>query len=317
VPSLLSIGGPIRLNPTAAGDATVAPLPAGVCDPSDTGGSLTAREFTVRADTDPPCFAAGTRIATTRGLVAVECIQPGDRVCTVLGGDTAEVIWTGHRAIDCTRHANPERAWPVVVLPHAFGRGMPVTDLVLSPEHAVYVAGVLIPIRLLINGVNVRQVPVDRISYHHIELADHDIVLANGMPAETWLDIGNRSHFANGGEVITLHPDFALRARETAGCAPLVLTGAKLTAVKKRLAADAARRRRPARDVPAPAIGATGPGRIGPGTGPDRVRFDGPGPEPGGPRETHPRGVGPRDIGYEWTDPEWSGPGRTGPGQAS
>ena len=290
-------------------------------DPADTGGSLTAQEFTIP---DAPCFAAGTKIATTRGLVAVECIGPGDRVCTVLGGDTAEVIWTGHRAIDCTRHANPDKVWPVVILPHAFGRGMPATNLVLSPEHAVYVAGVLIPIRLLVNGVNVRQVPVDRISYHHVELAEHDVVLANGMPAETWLDTGNRSHFANGGEVIALHPDFAVRAWETAGCAQLVLTGAKLTAVKKQLAADAARRRRPARDVPGLGIvGRTGPGQKGPvrtgagQKGPVRVGVGEPGPGRMGPRQTSPGRTGPGQTGQGQTSQGQTSQGQTSPGQTN
>ena len=162
------------------------------------------------------------------------------------------MIWVGHRKVDCAHHPEPRKVWPVVVSAHAFGRGMPATDLVLSPEHAVYVDQVLIPIRLLVNGRTVRQVLVDRITYHHIELAEHDVLLANGMPAESYLDTGDRSRFANGGGVIELYPDFAARAWEMGGCAQLVQTGPVLTAVRKRLAADAARRRRPNRETFAP-----------------------------------------------------------------
>ena len=201
------------------------------------------------------CFAAGTRIATTRGLVHVELIHAGDHVCTVLGGDTAEVIWTGFRKVDCARHANPRKVWPIVVSAHAFGRGMPSTDLVLSPDHAVFVDDVLIPIRLLMNGRNVRQVLVERISYHHIELARHDVLLANGMPAESYLDAGDRARFSNGGGVIALHPDFSAHAWEMKGCAPLIQTGPVLAAVRKRLGQHAARR---ARRTLAP--GTTSPG---------------------------------------------------------
>ena len=190
------------------------------------------------------CFATGTRISTTRGRVAVESIYPGDRVCTVLGGDTAEVIWVGHRTVDCARHPDPRKVWPVIVSAHAFGRGMPAMDLVLSPDHAVFVDEVLVPIRLLINGRTVRQVLVERISYHHIELAQHDVLLANGMPAESYLDTGDRSRFSNGGDVIALHPDFSARAWEMHGCAPLEQPGPVLAAVRKRLAADAAAQRR-------------------------------------------------------------------------
>ena len=129
---------------------------------------------------------------------------------------------------------------------------MPATDLMLSPDHAVYVDRVLIPIRLLINGRTVRQVLQDRVSYHHVELAQHDVLLANGMPAESYLDTGDRARFSNGGGVIALHPDFSARAWEMNGCAPLVQTGPVLTAVRKRLAADVARRRRPAHGSFAP-----------------------------------------------------------------
>jgi T5SS/PEP-CTERM-associated repeat protein len=197
------------------------------------------------------CFAAGTGIATTRGLVPVESIRPGERVCTVLGGDTAEVIWVGQRSVDCARHPDPTKVWPVRVVAHAFGRGMPASDLVLSPDHAVYVDRVLIPIRLLVNGHTVRQELTDRVCYHHIELAQHDVLLANGMPAESYLDTGDRARFSNGG-VITLHPDFSARAWEMHGCAPLVQTGPILAAVRKRLAADVARRKRGTAETVAP-----------------------------------------------------------------
>jgi hypothetical protein len=190
------------------------------------------------------CFAAGTGIATTRGLVPVEAIHRGDRVCTVLDGDTADVMWVGHRKVDCTGHPNPSKVWPVRVSAHAFGRGMPATDLVLSPDHAVYVDRVLIPVRLLVNDQTVRQEVTDRIAYHAIELAQHDVLLANGMPAEAHLGADDRARFSNGGGVIALFPDFSSRVWGIRGCAPVVQTGPILTAVRKRLAADVLRRKR-------------------------------------------------------------------------
>ena len=62
-------------------------------------------------------------------------------------------------------------------------------DLFLSPDHAVYVNDVLIPIRHLINGSTIAQVPMDRVTYYHLELAQHDVVLAQGLPAESFLDM--------------------------------------------------------------------------------------------------------------------------------
>jgi hypothetical protein len=128
----------------------------------------------------------------------------------------------------------------------------------LSPDHAVYVDQVLIPIRLLVNGRTVRQELTERVTYHHIELAQHDVLLANGMPAESYLDTGDRARFSNGGDVVTLYPDFAARAWEMRGCARLVQAGPILSAVRKRLAADVARGKRQPRQTLAPST--TSPG---------------------------------------------------------
>jgi len=198
------------------------------------------------------CFAAGTWITTTRGYVTVECVRPGDRLCTVLRGGDAEVIWVGRRTVNCTRHPVPTKVWPVQVARDAFGRGIPAADLFLSPNHAIFVDRVLIPIRLLVNGRSVRQVMRERISYHHIELAQHDVLLANGMPAESYLDTGDRARFSNGGDVITLHPDLSAPTPEILGCAPFVQDGPVLDAVRNRLAAGGVRRKRGPRDIFAP-----------------------------------------------------------------
>ena len=81
----------------------------------------------------------------------------------------------------------------------AFGSArQPHTDLFLSPRHAVYVNQVLIPIRHLINGSTITQVPTDQVTYYHIELPRHDVVLAQGLPAESFLDLKDGSDYANG-----------------------------------------------------------------------------------------------------------------------
>jgi hypothetical protein len=75
---------------------------------------------------------------------------------------------------------------------------MPHTDLFLSPDHAVHVGSVLVPVRYLINGATIVQVPTDRVDYFHIELPRHEVLLAEGLPVESYLDTGNRGGFANG-----------------------------------------------------------------------------------------------------------------------
>jgi autotransporter passenger strand-loop-strand repeat protein len=206
-----------------------------------------ATTFTLASDggtgtdvtTDASCYRAGTLIRTERGEVPVEALRVGDRVVSALGG-TAAVIWLGHRRLDCRRHPTPRDVWPVRVAAGAFGAEQPLRDLFLSPDHAVYVDGVLVPIRYLVNDATVVQEPVDQVAYWHVELPVHDVLFAEGMPAESYLDTGNRGAFANGGGATVLHPDFALSVWEAEACARLVVDGPELVAVRKALLARAA-----------------------------------------------------------------------------
>ena len=122
---------------------------------------------------------------------------------------------------------------------------MPKRALLLSPDHAVFVEDVLIPIRHLVNGTTVAQVERTAITYHHIEMPHHDVLLAEGMPAESYLEAGARNAFVDGAAVIQLHADFA-PARdhyamlwETEGYAPLVVAGAQLERTREKLARQA------------------------------------------------------------------------------
>ena len=181
------------------------------------------------------CFAIGTHIATECGDVAVEALREGDRVRVLSEDRLSTVIWIGHRTIDCARHPQPRQVWPVQILPGAFGPGRPQRTLCLSPDHAVYINDVLVPIRCLINGNTIVQVPTDCVTYYHVELERHAVLLAEGLPAESYLDTGDRRNFANGGGAVALYPDFATRIWEASACAPLVVTDARLHAIRRQL----------------------------------------------------------------------------------
>jgi hypothetical protein len=185
------------------------------------------------------CFAEGTLIGTENGPVAVEALAVGDHVITN-DGMCQPIVWIGSRAVNCKRHPRPATVWPVRVRAGAFGPGRPVRDLFLSPDHAVFVNGVLVPAKLLINGTSIAQLKRAAISYYHVELRRHEVILAEGLTVESYLDLGDRSNFHRSGDTIRLFADFASRlAPETAqvwqtrGAARLVMTGEALDAARR------------------------------------------------------------------------------------
>jgi hypothetical protein len=180
-----------------------------------------------------PCFASGTLILTEAGEVPVEALREGDRVA-LSGGGFAPITWIGRRTVEIARHAWPDLVRPVRVRAGALAEGMPKRDLVLSPEHALALDGVLVPVGLLANGTSIVQERGEaRITYHHIELPAHGVLLAEGAPAESYLELGHRASFD--GKVTELHP----RLAAAEGCAPRIEAGPLLDAIRARLAARA------------------------------------------------------------------------------
>lgn len=192
------------------------------------------------------CYAAGTRLLTPTGERLVEDLHEGDLVLTQDGDSTAPrpVTWVGQMRVDLARHPRPETAAPIRIRRGAFAENVPHRDLLLSPEHCVLAGGRLIAAKCLVNGTTIVQ-DMDRksIQYFHIETAPHSIVLAEGLPAETYLDTGNRAMFDNAGQALILHPEFhintGLRNWEEHACAPLAATQAEIEPTWRRLAARA------------------------------------------------------------------------------
>ncbi len=185
------------------------------------------------------CFAEGTLIDTADGPVAVEYLAVGAKALRAHGGE-ADIIWIGHRAVEIAQHRDPDAIRPVRIAPHAFGQGQPRRELRLSPDHAGYVDNMLIPIRRLINGGSIRQTDARSVVYYHVELKQHDVLLAEGLPAESYLDTGNRLGFANGGDTVSLHPIFSdikdQERRERESCAHFATEDAEVAPVWRRLA---------------------------------------------------------------------------------
>ena len=173
------------------------------------------------------CYAAGTRILTASGEVPVEQLVLGDLLVTVDHG-SQPIKWIGERQLDLAAHPHPDLAAPVRIRKDAFSEGVPTRDLLLSPEHCVFVDGKLIPVRLLVNNMTIGQECLTRhVHYYHVEMPRHSLLLAEGLPAESYLDTGNRAFFSNAGIALILHPEFhvnaGLKCWELDACAPLAV----------------------------------------------------------------------------------------------
>jgi len=188
---------------------------------------------TLGGNTSLACFLKGTKITTTAGPVEVEALAIGDMVALSSGG-ASRISWIGERSIDCGRHPDPGTIWPVRVVAGAFGPGLPVRDLYLSPDHAIFVNDVLVPVKYLMNDTSIAQLKLDRVQYFHLELERHEVILAEGLPVESYLDTGDRSNFTNCDTIVRLNPDFTARLGPDAamcwemhGAAPLVRDSGK------------------------------------------------------------------------------------------
>jgi hypothetical protein len=191
------------------------------------------------------CFSSGTRILTMRGEVAVEDLRVGDRAITATG-EARTVTWTGHRRLGTDRPMPADQA-PVRIRSGAFGHGLPTRDLLLSPGHPVLVdaeadgrGGVLVPVMCLVNGTTIARTKATQVTYWHVELDTHDILLAEGLPAESFLDFGCRPFFAEASDHALHNPDFVVPGL-SARCRPVAVDGPIVDAERARLDAHFAR----------------------------------------------------------------------------
>jgi hypothetical protein len=189
-------------------------------------------------DANPACYASGTRILTVEGEIPVESLKIGDLVITA-AGTPRPIKWIGRRAyIPPFANANPHLL-PICFKAGSLGSDLPLRDLHVSPKHAMFIDGVLIPAECLVNGASiVRATRVDTaLEYYHIELETHDVLLAEGAPSESFVDDDSRGMFHNAHEYWAAHPQDI--GRDAIYCAPRHEGGYELAAIRARLAAIA------------------------------------------------------------------------------
>ncbi|HLJ05034.1 MAG TPA: Hint domain-containing protein [Acetobacteraceae bacterium] len=182
------------------------------------------------------CFAAGTRIATPNGEVPVERLAAGDEVLT-FSGAVRPIVWIGVGKVLATR-GKRSAATPVIVRKGALADNVPCRDLRVTKGHSLFVDGVLIPVEELLNHRSILwDDHAQELDIFHIELATHDVLLADGAPAESYRDDGNRWLFRNRNPRWHLPPQ--------APCVPVLNNGPVVDAAWLRLLDRSARKRLP------------------------------------------------------------------------
>jgi hypothetical protein len=157
-------------------------------------------------------IVSGTLIATPDGNRPADALRAGDPVEVLEDGKPVAqpLRWVGRLEVDPARHPTPARVAPLRLAAGALGPGLPARDLLLSPDHAVLLDGALFQAQSLRNGASVAHVTEPgRVIYVHLELAGHGLLLAEGLPVESYLDTGNRGQFAAGRAARGLPPDLA------------------------------------------------------------------------------------------------------------
>ena len=189
----------------------------------------------------PTCFLAGTLIATPQGEVVVESLSPGDLILAA-DGRALPVKWLGRQTI-VTAFGPPSNDMPVLIRAGAMGEGLPHADLRVTGGHALLIDGILANAGALVNGSTITRIPraelSERLTVYHIETDQHEIILANGVPSETFMDNVSRTRFDNFSEYAALYGEAETEMTELD--LPRALSPRQLApAIRSRLAFQAA-----------------------------------------------------------------------------
>ncbi len=144
------------------------------------------------------CFTRGTLIATARGEVPVEALQPGDQVLTQDGGYQRLVTVLCRRVGARELRKNP-RLYPVRISAAALGAGLPKRDLCVSRQHRMVaqsnvVRRMLGTASVLVAAARLTEMPgiyvdrgIEQVTYYHLVFARHEVIFAEGAPTESFL----------------------------------------------------------------------------------------------------------------------------------
>lgn len=191
-------------------------------------------------DNETPCFCRGTMIRIPSNEIAIEDLRIGDCVTTA-DGAALSVRWIGRRSYRDWQAIGNADVQPICFKAGSLADRVPARDLYVSPEHALFLDGMLVPAGRLVNGVSVLKMEgMEEIDYFHIELERHAVIFAEGAATESFADDGSRDTFNNARDYRALYPDEP-RRRFVQYCAPRLEDGYQLDVLRRTLATRGAR----------------------------------------------------------------------------
>ncbi|KIN65225.1 Type I secretion target repeat protein [Sulfitobacter noctilucicola] len=163
----------------------------------DTNGNVIGRTNYAEIEEVIICFTPGTMIATKRGEKPVQQLKVGDKVFTRDNGPQ-ELRWIGRRNLkrqDLTRMPHYS---PILIRAGALGNDNPVRDMMVSPNHRMLITSeiaemmfgeseVLVAAKHLVSLDGVDTAAVSKVSYIHMMFDQHEVILADGTWAESFL----------------------------------------------------------------------------------------------------------------------------------
>ena len=163
-----------------------------LCAGAALGLCLAARSSsaaTICPSTRGCCFLPGTRIKTPEGETNIEELRIGDNVLTA-SGEIKPIKFIGRQKVSRGRTGPWKNGeGPVKISRFAIDGKAPHSDLYITPEHAIYIDGILIPARNLVNGVTIvadAKPEIVSLTLFHIELDTHEGILAEGLAVESF-----------------------------------------------------------------------------------------------------------------------------------
>jgi hypothetical protein len=172
------------------------------------------------------CFLKGTKIRTAGGERKIEDLAVGDLLPTMFGG-LRPVKWIGRYRRKKNDLSKPwvRDALPIRIARSALGPNVPHADLCVTAAHSLLIDGVLVPAEMLLNGATItRYEPEgDELEFFHIKLESHDVVYAEGVLAETLVNVDE--WFANFADYLRR---YGMPATDEGRCAPVVPVGGRV-----------------------------------------------------------------------------------------